>query len=1369
MGIINSNFNVNLNRPIDSKYMNGSTPWLSTTEANDGIPAPYRYIGLTVNINNVEYWYKDGTADVNLVLKSTSGTVTGAANGLSLIGTTIKLGGTLSGDTIITDNRVVKKGIEYGGDYSIYFTPESLVTKRYADSLAAGLHTVAAAVVATTGNLTYPFTGNQSIDGITTFDYMRILVKDQTNKVQNGIWIASASTWTRAEDFDTSGETLQGSLIPVITGSTQKNTLWVLVTTNPNPGVSNMEFTLFTSPVYIAGTGIDIAGSTISLDANTIFVTDNAITGATNGLGITGRNVYLGGTISNTTLIAPTGGDGLLVCSIKDSCSGNTIMCNGTLSASFVNTLVCSNIVNNGDVVLKSQTVDTLCSNQMCFKPDGVYLTVAGYPANTGFQYVADYCNIFNACNRAIPDTGWVKRYVSGNTLSGTAYHIPVFNSSGSGITDSSLTFISNVLCNSNDLTIQTNAGKLINVISDTGVNIDGGGNTRLCNLPAKTSETNIVYYDTTTGMLAYGTGGTGSGGGGGTGGMSIFTITGTGAATGFTVTHGTGTYVDVTVIDNDPLSDYQTIYPSITRPTANDVCIEFKTAPDVGHEYKVLVSYSGNSGVSAAITGAANGLTKVGTYVRLGGTLTGTTTIIDSRGTKVGIEYGGDYSSDFTNNSLISKLYADTINQKVTKTIYQPSHGFAVKDVIGWSVSGGYDKAIANGAYNGEILGIVSKYIDANYFELTQSGYVDGLSGLIPNKTYFLSDTVNGLMTTGETTVVGHINKAVLIANTTSSGWVLPYAGYVVSVGSEGGGTNTVRISQTSHGFTIGDVVGISGSTYNKAIANGNYNGEVIGVITRIISPNVFDITQAGYVNGITGVTPTLVANTTYYLSDVNYGKLITSKPTTLGHVVRAVFATDSGNTSGWVLPYPGVLLTTGSTSGITVTAGLGLTAVGDVFNVNIATGTTSPSNQIPVKISPFGTNVLYIDSTDISGGTTTILLQSGATKVNNISGSTWVIYSPTGGTGSGTITGGTNLGTGYKIYTGTSGQNLQFNNLIGSGNTSLSQIGNDIIIFSSGGTGGGTWGSITGTLPNQTDLWDEIEYSLTADTKSAVNLGGISINYVLTGKTMSCIIKDLLVPELFPTSVGSLSTSVGGAGGTYEVGCSLSLTITPTYVAGTITPPYQTTAPYTRGGAANSYQYKGCCLPDTGRIVNTSCSVNPYIVSGGTNIWCVRTWYDQGATIKGSKGTVSTCPAHLPNPLPSGCTAYGTTSLTGIYPYFYGKLTSGGRPAVTNILVTGGTKVVSTVGSSISIPFSNVAEWTWFAMPSNCATRTKWLSGAAPNCGDIAVLPTDKYPDECLISITSGEGCWSSINYKVYMSGAASTDALPIQFNTI
>jgi hypothetical protein len=216
------------------------------------------------------------------------------------------------------------------------------------------------------------------------------------------------------------------------------------------------------------------------------------------------------------------------------------------------------------------------------------------------------------------------------------------------------------------------------------------------------------------------------------------------------------------------------------------------KTPNLIGISYDESFIYISGTTGGAVIT-ASNGLNKIGTTVRLGGTLTGTTTIIDGRvaSGRTGIEYGSDYSATYTDRSLVDRGYVKSLTsissgQRITKLICQASHGFNNKDVIGWS-GGTYSKAIANGVYDGEILGIVSKCYNVDCFDLTQAGYVSGLTGLSTSITYFLSDTVSGLMTPTQPTCNGHISKSVMIANSNTSGWILPYAGYIISNGVGG------------------------------------------------------------------------------------------------------------------------------------------------------------------------------------------------------------------------------------------------------------------------------------------------------------------------------------------------------------------------------------------------------------------------------------------------------------------------------------------------------------------------------------------------------------------------------------------------------
>jgi len=77
---------------------------------------------------------------------------------------------------------------------------------------------------ATTANIT--LSGEQTIDGVAVVSGDRVLVKNQTSAVDNGIYKASATAWTRAADFDGSLDTVGGTQIHVISGTGNANTYW---------------------------------------------------------------------------------------------------------------------------------------------------------------------------------------------------------------------------------------------------------------------------------------------------------------------------------------------------------------------------------------------------------------------------------------------------------------------------------------------------------------------------------------------------------------------------------------------------------------------------------------------------------------------------------------------------------------------------------------------------------------------------------------------------------------------------------------------------------------------------------------------------------------------------------------------------------------------------------------------------------------------------------------------------------------------------------------------------------------------------------------------------------------------------------------
>lgn len=83
--------------------------------------------------------------------------------------------------------------------------------------------------VATTANIT--LSGLQTVDGVALAADNRVLVKDQTDESENGIYIANTSAWTRAPDFDGALDAVDGTMVMVRSGgSVNGRTIWELTT-----------------------------------------------------------------------------------------------------------------------------------------------------------------------------------------------------------------------------------------------------------------------------------------------------------------------------------------------------------------------------------------------------------------------------------------------------------------------------------------------------------------------------------------------------------------------------------------------------------------------------------------------------------------------------------------------------------------------------------------------------------------------------------------------------------------------------------------------------------------------------------------------------------------------------------------------------------------------------------------------------------------------------------------------------------------------------------------------------------------------------------------------------------------------------------
>lgn len=153
------------------------------------------------------------------------------------------------------------------------------------------------------------------------------------------------------------------------------------------------------------------------------------------------------------------------------------------------------------------------------------------------------------------------------------------------------------------------------------------------------------------------------------------------------------------------------------------------------------------------------------------------------------------------------------------TDRVTQASHGFVVGDTLYLNGST-YTKAIATAANTAEVVGIVSRVIDASTFEITLVGEISGLlasnfvEAALPatGEAIFLS-TTDGKMTITEPATVGHVSVPLGVASGSGTMYVAPKRGNVI------GGANartqlsltngTATPTQDVSGYDAGEMTG--------------------------------------------------------------------------------------------------------------------------------------------------------------------------------------------------------------------------------------------------------------------------------------------------------------------------------------------------------------------------------------------------------------------------------------------------------------------------------------------------------------------------------------------------------------------------------
>lgn len=293
---------------------------------------------------------------------------------------------------------------------------QDAATKSYVDNLQNGFSVKAPVRAATTpaiGNITLTGGAPNSLDGVTLAANDRVLVKDQTNAAQNGLYYISTlgtgsnGTWTRSTDADTSSEVKGGMYCFVNEGTANADSAWVLTTNDAIVlGTTSLTFTQFSGLGQIlAGNGLTKTGNTINfvggygLEVNADYVALDLYTDG--GLEFNGNKVKVK---ADTTQGISLGAGGVAV-SLYPSTSGLQFNSGGLeakLRSGYGLTKDANGIyidlATNPGLQFSSNKLDLMlkASTGLAKDASGLYISLA---ANPGLQFTSGALDLFLRAN----------------------------------------------------------------------------------------------------------------------------------------------------------------------------------------------------------------------------------------------------------------------------------------------------------------------------------------------------------------------------------------------------------------------------------------------------------------------------------------------------------------------------------------------------------------------------------------------------------------------------------------------------------------------------------------------------------------------------------------------------------------------------------------------------------------------------------------------------------------------------------------------------------------------------------------------------------------------------------------------------------
>jgi hypothetical protein len=313
-------------------------------------------------------------------------------------------------------------------------------------------------------------------------------------------------------------------------------------------------------------------------------------------------------------------------------------------------------------------------------------------------------------------------------------------------------------------------------------------------------------------------------------------------------------------------------------------------------------------------------------------------------------------------------------------------------------------------------------------------------------------------------------------------------------------------------------------------------------------------------------------------------------------------------------------------------------------------------------------------------------------------------------------------------------------------------------------------------------------------SDSVDSVAVGGATAQPASAwkDKTLVEVLDAILFPDLDPTYEIPTITLSNTQSGVKEIGTEISqqLTVTGTkYDAGaysklaisrgaTSLSTADLAAMTTTSLGAFGTQY-GYADPNSPNVSYALQYTDTFTVTSGATSWSGSGDYAAGSAKKNNKGVddTRTAAVRTTSAPQAASTGFGSNSatVTGIYPYFWGTSSSsltGAQVATAienNSAGVNKASLASTTGT-VTVTFSATNQYVWVAIPNvsvsgyhSTTSKTKWYNTALNNgnigAGQFILAPSTQ-------NVTSSEGYWSGVSYKIYISGYATTTDGSIQF---